>query len=106
MKSIGLATGIDAAPMEADVDFDEHVEVAGRSLHRVRPLSSDAEVIDDDRDRRTIHQGDHPGGVRRVDRIRKANIADTLRREHLGLAELRAADANRTAVDLPLSDEG
>ena len=51
-----VAVRIDPAAMKADVHFDQHVERAPGAPHRVRPAARDLQVIDDDRDRRAIHQ--------------------------------------------------
>ena len=43
--------------------------------------------------------------VRRVDRIGQPDVGDAGVDEHLGLADLRAADADRAALDLPSRDD-
>ena len=42
--------------MEADVHLDQHVERASGRAHRLGPAARDGQVIDDDRDRRAVHQ--------------------------------------------------
>ena len=39
---------IDAAPMEPDVHFDEHVHLAFGACHRLGPSPRDIDVIDDE----------------------------------------------------------
>ena len=96
--------GIDAAAMKADVNLDEHVEGATGAMHRLRPRPRHGQVIDDDRERGALHQGEHAGGVRRIDRIGEPDVADAGRRHHLGFADLGATDPGRAPLDLPLRD--
>ncbi len=40
--------GIDAAAMEADVDFDQHVDFALIDPHQPRPAARHVEIVDDE----------------------------------------------------------
>ena len=80
------------------------------SVRPARAIASDQpratrRVIDDDRHRRAVHQRHQPRGVRRVHRIGQADVVDAGVGEHFGLAELRAADADGAALDLPARDD-
>src|SRR5439155_18441888 len=101
-----VAFGIDAAAVEADVDFDEHVEHAAGAPHRLRPPARDFQMVDDDRDRGAIHQRDQSRRVRRAHRVRQADVVDAGADEHLRFTDLRAADADGAAIDLPRGDDG
>jgi hypothetical protein len=90
--------------MEADVDFDQDVEPPPRVLHRLGPAARDLEMIDDDRDRRAIHQGDDARRVGGIHRVRQPNVLDARLSEDLCLAELGAEDADGAAIDLPRRD--
>ena len=87
--------------MEADVHLDQHVE---RSAPRVtaqrRPRPRHRRIVDDERQRDAIGQREHAIGVDRVERIGQPDVGDARVGEHLGLAELGAADADRAALDL------
>ncbi len=95
---------IDAASMKADVNLDEHIKDATGATHRLRPPPRDGQVIDDDRERGALHQGEHAGGVRRIHRIGQPDVVDAGRRHHLGFADLGAADPGRAPLDLPPRD--
>jgi hypothetical protein len=99
-----ITVGVDSASMEPDVHFDQHVERAAGALHRVRPAAGDVEMIDDDRDRRVVHQRQEARGVDRVDRIRQPDVVDARGDEHFSLADFRAADTHRATLDLPPRD--
>ena len=94
------ALRIDAAAMKADVHLDQHVDLALVHAHQARPAPRDIEVVDDEREPRAIEELEDAGGVGRVDRVGKPDVVDAGRGEDFGLAELRAADADRAARDL------
>ena len=54
---------------------------------------------------RAVHQREQRGGIDRVDRVGQADVVDAGVGEHLGFADLRAADADRAALDLPARDD-
>ena len=69
--------------MEADVDLDQHVERAPGALHRLRPAARDVQVIDDERDRARDPSAPAARRVRRVNRIRQADVCRCRRRRTL-----------------------
>ncbi len=83
--------------MKADVHLDEHVHTPPRAHHRIRPLSRNGRVIDDERQACAIEQGDHAVRVRGIQGIRQPDVGDTALGEYFGLAEFRAADADGAA---------
>ena len=87
--------------MKADVNLDEHIKDATGATHRLRPRPRHGQVIDDDRERGALHQGEQAGSVRRIDRIGQPDVADAGRRHHFGFADLGAADPGRAPLDLP-----
>jgi hypothetical protein len=58
-----VALGIDAAAVKSDVHLDQHVERASGTGHRVGPPSCNIQVIDDDRDRRPVGEGEDAARV-------------------------------------------
>src|SRR5881296_931715 len=103
----GLSRLHAGAPV-ADVDVDHHVEghavLDGRARERVHVLG----VVDDDhRVRRLGHQAREPADRARRHHLRGDQEAmDAEARHHLGLAELRARDAEGAGGDLPARDLG
>jgi len=96
--------GIDSAAMEADVDLDEHVEHRAGSGHRRRPAARDLEVVDDDRESRLLQQRHDARRIGGMHRVGQPDVLNPRVGHHLGLAELRAADAGGAGVDLPARD--
>src|SRR3989442_2992820 len=106
-SDLGLARLHAGAPV-AGVDVDHHVEghavFDGRARERVHVLG----VVDaDHRVRRLGHQAHEPADRARRHHLRGDQEAmDAEARHHLGLAELRARDAEGAGADLPARDLG
>ncbi len=100
-QSIGIgAIGIDAAAVKSHVDLDEDVDRSSGSTQARGPLPRDRRIVDDEREPGAIEQREHAIGVDGVERIGEPDVLDAGVRKDLGLAELRAADADRAARDL------
>ena len=99
IRGIGLL-GVDAAPVEADIDLDEHVDGAAGVLHDARPAPRHLHVIDDERQMGAVEQREHAIAVDRIQRVGQPDVGDAMPGEDLRFAELRAADADRAARDL------
>ena len=97
---------IDAASMEPHVHFDQHVEVASSAVHHVRPLPGDVETVHDNREPHAILERQYPVRVHGVGGVGQPDVLDAGVGEHLGLAQLGAAHADRARVDLQARDGG
>ena len=97
--------GIDAATVKADINLDEHVHLLARARHRLRPLPRHHGMIDDERELGSIEQRKHAIRIRWIERIGEPDVLDAGISEHFRLAELRAADADRAAIDLAFRHE-
>ena len=60
-------------------------------------------MIDDEREVRAIEKRNHAIGVRGIDRVGEPDVLDACIREDFRLAQLRAANADGAAIDLPLA---
>ncbi len=95
---------IDPAAMEADVDLDQHVDLAARVRECAGPRARDIEVVDDERETHAIGERHRPPRVDWMNGIREPDVLDPGVGERLRFAELRAADPDRPARDLPPRD--
>ena len=84
---------IDAAAVEPDVHFDQHVEPSSGRDHLLRPLPRHLDVVHDDRETHAIEKSQHTCRIGRVDGIGQPDVIDPGVCKDLGLAELRAAHA-------------
>ena len=95
----------DAAPVKAHVNLHQHVDAAPGAGHRLGPRPRDRRVIDDERQRSLLEQGDDAIGVDGVDRVGQPDVGEAGVGEHFGFAKLGAADADSAAIDLPPRDD-
>jgi hypothetical protein len=103
----GLAGGHAGAPV-ADVHVHEHAERDARGRRRAAQLGDVGRMIHDDhRVGRLAHEAhETPDRAGRHDLGGDQQPADARARHHLGLAELRAGDAERAGGDLTARDLG
>ena len=98
--------GGDATAVEADVHLDQHLRQLARRGHRLRPPPRHRQVVDDERDPCALLQCQHARGLIGLERIGQPDVAGTGSDEHLGFAELGAADADRAGLDLSARRSG
>src|SRR5262245_50212946 len=91
--------------MKSHVDFDENIDLTARTRQLFGPGACDVEMIDDEREARAIEESDQAWGVHRMERVWNPDVFDARIDEHFNLAQLRAADADGAALDLPPGDE-
>jgi hypothetical protein len=64
-----MCVGVDAASVQSDVHFDQHINVAPGVAQRIRPPPGDVRVIDDEGKPSTVEQCYDARGVNRMQRV-------------------------------------
>ena len=86
--------------MKADIHFYQDVEWPAPRHRERRPRIRDGGVVHDERQNDPLRQREHAIRVDGMERVGEPDVGDPFVGEDLGLAELRAADADGAALDL------